>query len=283
MYLLINAQLGEFFLNVNTELLHQLHCCNHDCTVRPRKRSTNPPDNYIVCNNRNRLIHLESSLRKVRKMNDAHENLPRALQHFSVFEKIFQPSIRVVKSFGKLPKKGTKCKQGDKYSELDLWDSRRGKFRNLFVVFISQKIKWKPVKSLTRWKRNSFIAFFWLLHLFLPKTIKKQPANMTSYQSNLNFLELPFEQELGIDSYRAAECSPNPLDGSLRINSHVGPINSVFQISSQARDQLTPQTRPIHLPISTQSFKTYSARLPALLPILVCEIVHDEFNCKTKL
>lgn len=35
---------------------------------------------------------------------------------------------------------------------------------------------------------------------------------MTSYQSNLNFLELPFEQELGIDSYRAAECSPNPLD-----------------------------------------------------------------------
>ncbi|CBY30789.1 unnamed protein product [Oikopleura dioica] len=34
-----------------TELLHQLHCCNHDCTVRPRKRSTNPPDNYIVCNN----------------------------------------------------------------------------------------------------------------------------------------------------------------------------------------------------------------------------------------
>ena len=51
----------------------------------------------------------------------------------------------------------------------------------------------------------------------------------------------------------------------------MGSINSVFQISSQARDQLTPQTRPIHLPISTQSFKTYSARLPALLPILVCD------------
>lgn len=37
---------------------------------------------------------------------------------------------------------------------------------------------------------------------------------MTSYQSNLNYIELPFEQELGFDSYRssAAECSPNPLD-----------------------------------------------------------------------
>ena len=55
-------------------------------------------------------------------------------------------------------------------------------------------------------------------------------------------------------------------------------INSVFQISSQARDQLTPQTRPIHLPISTQSFKIYSARLPARLPILVCEFSHDDFE-----
>jgi len=37
---------------------------------------------------------------------------------------------------------------------------------------------------------------------------------MTSYQSNLNYIELPFEQELGFDSYQssAAECSPNPLD-----------------------------------------------------------------------
>ncbi len=138
---------------------------------------------------------------------------------FPFLKNIFNPQVELFKVLVTY-QKGTKCKQGDKYSELDLWDSKRLKFRNLFVVFISQKIKWKPIKSVTRWKRNSFIAFFWLLHLFLPKTIKKQPANMTSYQSNLNFLELPFEQELGIDSYRAAECSPNPLDGSSRFNSH---------------------------------------------------------------
>jgi len=28
----------------------------------------------------------------------------------------------------------------------------------------------------------------------------------------LNYIELPFEQELSFDSYNAAECSPNPLD-----------------------------------------------------------------------